>query len=312
MFTQFPSSTYYPVVCAGTLLAATLVDDPSDARGFGSDAERFQTLSSNDTAMPHADPDGGVAAGNDGLASGGSGGSALTPEVDDTVVASRDVTLSNGTFHNGRRVVGQTASIAARASLPRARVVDEAPTLDFVGLGQFLGALSDTLAETPPTGETFVYPRGGIELRGLVDGLNVFNISQAEYASSSGIAVPDFDPKRHTVVINVAGRDIVRGSNGSLFVGRLNAPVTYEQLADAGQYARHQKLLWNFHEADTLVSNGSIHGAILAPRAELTHQNGRLVGQVIAGGIDLRNTARIAHAQFDDDLTPEPDMIGYD
>ena len=208
--------------------------------------------------------------------------------------AGGDVALSHGTFPGRRGVAGATASVATSTSLPDVGIIEKTSPHDFVGQGQFLIALSDTLAETPTTGETFVDAWGGIELRGLVDGLNVFNISEAQYRASNQIAAPDFDLTHHAVVINVAGRDIVYGSNGSLLAGQLNAPATYPPLVDSGHCIRHQRLLWNFHEAETLVGKGSLHGAILAPRAELTRQKGWLVGRVLGGDIDLRNTGRVA------------------
>ena len=308
-----PIATHPRITGAAVLLAAALVSLPAHAGGFGPDAGRFQFFSFGDIALNNSDPDGGMAAVNDVTANGVSVGSALDPDVDDLIVAGHDVTLSNGTFQNGRIVVGGTASIAGNATLRDAFVEETTPAIDFVGIGRTLGTLSDTLADTPATGETFVYSWGGIELRGLVDGLNVFNITQTQYQASNGIAIPDFDPTRDTVVINVTGENVVRGSNGSLFVGQLNARTTYQRLADRGDFTRHQRLLWNFYEADTLISNGSIHGAILAPHAALTHLNGQLVGQVIAGEIDLRNTGRMALAQFTGDVLPKAvASIGYD
>ena len=298
-------------VCTA-LLATALLAAPALAGGLGGEAARFQLFSVGDMSITNSNPDGGVATGGDFTASGVSMGSGLRPGVDEMIVAAGDVTLRNGTYHNGYVLVGGTPSISSSAHLPQAEVRQLMTSIDFADAQQEYVHLSDTLKATSATGETYVYPWRAIELRGLKDGLNVFHLTEQQYERSNGIAVPDFDPDLHTVVINVGGSDVVRGSNGSLFVGKINGNPTYEQLSSSGDYRRHRRLLWNFYEATRLTSNGSIHGAVLAPRAALTHQNGRLVGQVIAGGIDLRNAARIADAQFTGELVAGPTLLGFD
>ncbi len=278
----------------------------AQAGGLGGEASRFQIFSIGDLQVTNSSPNGAVATGGNLVASGCSIGSGLNPQRDSVIVAAGDVTLSNGSYQNGNIVVGGTPNIAPSAGLRNARVVQLQTSIDFVDAQDEYSRLSQRLAGFKATGETFVYPFRAIELRGLEDGLNVFNITELQYERSNGIVVPDFDPDVHTVVINVAGKNVRRGSNGSLFVGRLNSRITYQSLANRNDFSRHQRLLWNFHEASDLISNGSIHGAILAPRAHLTHQNGQLVGQVIAGEIDLRNAARIATTPFLGDLAPPP------
>ena len=295
---------HFRVALAAFALTSAIPLTSSHAGGLGGEASRFQIFSIGDLQVSNSSPNGAVATGGDFVASGTSIGSGLDPQRDSVIVAAGDVTLSNGTYQNGNIVVGGTPNIAASAGLTNARVVQLQTSIDFQDAQDEYSRLSERLAGIEATGETFVYSWRAIELRGLQDGLNVFNITESQYEQSNGIAVPDFDPNVHTVVINVAGDNVLRGSNGSLFVGQVNSQTTYQSLANRDDFSRHQRLLWNFHQATSLVSNGSIHGAILAPGAHLTHQNGQLVGQVIAGSVDLRNAARIATTPFLGELAP--------
>lgn len=295
-------------------LAATCALPPqAHAEGLGGEALAFQLFSLGDMSITNSAPDGGVATAGNFDATGCAIGSNLTPGVDSMIVAGGDVTLRNGTYQNGLVSIGGARSIDQSANLIHAHVIQQPPALDFDNARQTYTDISTELAVAPTTGTVHITSYNAITLKGLQDGLNVYHLNEQEYENSNGIAVPDFDPDVHTLVINVAGQHVVRGSNGSLFVGAINGPQTYERLSSNGDLTRHRRLLWNFFEAETLVSNGSIHGAVLAPDATLTHQNGRLVGQVIAGNIDLRNAARLRGAQFNGELeAPEVQEIAYD
>ena len=277
--------------------------------GFGEPVGAFQLFSFTDLLVTNTAPGGAVAAGGDVSASGCSIGHGLASLGGDVVIAAAgNVVLSNGTFHVGDVVVGGVAMVAQNATLAGGRVVNSDPGIDFAGATAFYTELSGELAALPTTGQTKVESWGGITLLGLTPGLNVFAISEADYERSNGIALPGFDPSLHTVVVNVGGVDVVRSSNGSVFAGQLNAATTFESLANAGDHARHAKLLWNFPQAQTLTSGGSIHGSVLAPKAYLSHSNGRMIGQVIARKISMMNAAELPGGSiFAGQILPEQD-----
>ena len=301
MLCNRPPQRAVPRFLAAALLTAPLT---AAAGGFGEPATGYQLFSFGGTSIQNTQPDGAVASGGPFTAYNASIGSGLSGSGSVISAAGR-VHLSSGTYQNGDIYAGGGADIEPHAHLHRARLRERPPAIDFRSAADRFAALSAELAGRPATGETFVFPWGGVELRGLVDGMNVFVLTEAQYERSNGIAVPDFDPQRHTVIVNVRGADIVRGYNGSVFVDRINADTTYERLADNGDLSRHRRLLWNFPDATRLVSRNSIHGAVLAPHARLTHENGRLIGQAVVAELDLKNAARLADANFTGRLTDE-------
>lgn len=101
-----------------------------------------------------------------------------------------------------------------------------------------------------------------------------------------------------TVIINVAAN-----ANG---VVNLTAPPNLVGGFNQGNASR---ILWNFYDAETLIVNNNISGAVLAPDATLYLNGGGINGSVLVDEVAALN-AEIRRFTYNGVLIPAPSMAG--
>lgn len=205
-----------------------------------------------------------------------------------------------GSVVRGRTVIRGTAAIDSTFDVGPNGVSQDSP-LSLADAREAVIAFSQAAAAVDATGTKFITNFGGIEFGSLQEGLNVFHITAQELAQSNGVVIPRFNPDTDTVIINVSGEEARRGTNGAFFFDEFGGE-RLSAVLEAGNESFHARILWNFHEATTLRTEGQIEGSLMAPLAELTHVNGRLNGQVVARRVNLFNAVRLPGSSFSGSL----------
>lgn len=242
---------------------------------------------------------GTIVSGGDLAISGVQAGGAVAPG-DLALFAAGDLSLQQGSVASGGIAAGGTVDVHSSFNVGPTGVTNDA-SLAYAEAAEAVRGLSRFAAGLEPTGSKFITSFGGIELGDRRPGLNVFSITAEELRNSNGIALPVFEPTTDTIVINITGSDVRRGSNGAVFLGELNG-VRLSSILNSGDTSYHEKILWNFPEAVQLRTQGSFEGSVFAPRAVLTHTNGQLNGQVIAREVNLLNAVRLLPRGFNGSL----------
>ena len=115
----------------------------------------------------------------------------------------------------------------------------------------------------PCTGEA-ILSYSTLDLYGSDWFLNVFSIDYTTLEAARTIVLSV--PYHSHVIINVNGA-VVNFANAGIVLNGFNPA----------------RVLWNFHHADTLYLNSiQIEGSILAPLADVSFNNGNLVGAIFA------------------------------
>ena len=103
------------------------------------------------------------------------------------------------------------------------------------------------------------------------NGLAIFSISASDLFSNYVQQFELNSGSASTVIINVSGTNI-SWSTGNM-IG--------EFVTDGGE----QKVIWNFYEAQNIILNNNIHGAILAPYADTVANNVPIDGSVVVNSL---------------------------
>ncbi|HEX3037773.1 MAG TPA: choice-of-anchor A family protein [Oscillospiraceae bacterium] len=120
-----------------------------------------------------------------------------------------------------------------------------------------------------------------LNLTGDKADVNVFRISVNELNAASEIFVKI--PEDSTAVIDVTG-DGPKFKNSQIYYADSSG-----NFSSYGGSDEQRKLLWNFSGAYTLEFATSVHGSVLAPRADITvSHSGNFEGELIANSVDLK------------------------
>jgi len=211
----------------------------------------------NDAAPSGADVEGRMYVGNNAVLPSGYAVNAVETIVganEYALVVGNDLTVNGGTVHGAIAFGGEmSGSITATGGIVNASPVD------FEQLSNDMLYWSDTLAETPDNGTV----SGSLVLTGTDLEVNVFTVDASALAAASGLSITV--PDDSTVLINVTGAEVSITNMGFNYIG-----------------TDSQHVMFNMPQAETVFMSGiSLQGTLLAPRADLTFENGNAEGQVI-------------------------------
>jgi choice-of-anchor A domain-containing protein len=149
-----------------------------------------------------------------------------------------------------------------------------ASPVDFASAYQTLSQTSKSLSQRADTGSKTVYSWGTIDLNGG-DGLNIFSLTSAELANSTGLR---FNLGENGVaVINVSGS--YNDFSGFGFFDFNDLTGRYERMA----VEMGRDILFNFYETNNMdIGSIGVIGSILAPEASLYFNSGVINGTVVA------------------------------
>ncbi|MFB9245774.1 choice-of-anchor A family protein [Massilia antarctica] len=179
---------------------------------------------------------------------------------------------------NGGRVAARDSAMQANA--------DAAHSTDF---SASLGALSASLSQMAGTGSTVTfngYGKATFNAVANASGVAVFNLIDAGVFKASEFEFNLGDAT--TVILNASDDSATIGAN---FLG-------------GSAQTLGSKLIWNFRNATSIVTNAQFGGAILAPSARLTN-NQNIEGGVFVKSLDQRGELHLQ--AFDGSLHPIPE-----
>lgn len=284
------------------LLFAVLVSGISTLRAATySLASGYNIYVLGDLKLSNVDAEGRVAvAGNAKLANYGIGSkfSGNPSAAGTTLVVGGDLDYRGGEVHYGSAVHGGT--LTGNFGIPRGSVSQGNP-LDFAGLSNELTTASSYLGALESTGTTTLQ-WGGVYLTGTGKDLNVFTLEAAALASANHFVIDA--PAGATVLVNITGNAGTMKGMGFDF---------RDYNGDGTGSTSMQKVLYNFVDATSLnIHSIGVKGSILAPKANVTFQNGNIDGQLIAGSLEGNGEAH--QYAFEGDLpsslqVPEPSSL---
>lgn len=221
--------------------------------------EGVNLLVLNDAFPSGADVEGRMYVGNNAVLPSGyavnvAGTTASTNDY--ALVVGNDLTVNGGTVHGTIAFGGEySGSITATGGITNATPVDfEQLTSDMI-------YWSDTLAASEPNGT--VGGGAGLTLTGTDPDINVFELDASALAAASSLSITV--PEGSTVLINVIGTEVSITNMGFSYIG-----------------TDSQHVIFNMSQAETVYMSGiSLQGTLLAPRADLTFENGNAEGQTI-------------------------------
>ncbi|QUL54527.1 DUF5057 domain-containing protein [Paenibacillus tritici] len=243
--------------------------------------------------------EGTIAAGGDVTTSGSGIASAFTgdPHTLDALVVGGNLNFSNDSV-NGNVVVGGTSTIASNVSIKGE--LKQGNPVDFAAEFKFLQEQSDALAALPDNGQSTRYNWGETLLKGT-NATNVFTIDGQSITNTVGIDVP----KGSTVILNVTGANAVLQNTSFVFCSSNRTIDDYKYSMDsckgADKYTNSElelqrtKVIYNFYNKtngtiDTAtrlkINSIDIEGTVLAPRASIEFNNGRVYGTLIGASLD--------------------------
>jgi choice-of-anchor A domain-containing protein len=212
-----------------------------------------------------SDIQGGLAAGGNITISGYGVATGLNASANslNTLVAGGTLTMDNGQLHHGNAVAG-TLNLTGSATIANG-TASVGSVLDFAAEQTRLLGISSSLAGQASNSSS-VFQYGGYTLTGSqATGLNVFNVSGANLASTNNF------------VINAAANSFVLVNVDGSAASFQNAGFSLS----GGITAEH--ILLNFSQASALTFGGiGLSGTILAPKANVIFNNGHLDGTLIA------------------------------
>jgi choice-of-anchor A domain-containing protein len=256
MITSFVRTAKIAAACATLLAGAAHAQTAKDYNVF---------VFGNYTASG-SDVEGRLAAGGTVTISGYSVGSQLDASQNslDNLVAGGTLNFSNGQLYHGN-AVGGTLNLGGGASIPNGTARAGTSGLDFVAEQARMLGISSALSAEATTGTINWQSWGGYFLTGTDSGLNVFNISGANLATTNTFSITAASDA--FVLVNVSGvADMFRFAGTTLSGG-----ITAEHV------------LFNFYDATSLTLAGiSVPGTVLAPKANVDFSNGNLNGTLIA------------------------------
>ena len=187
------------------------------------------------------------------------------------------------------------------------RVTSGDSGVDFAALKTSLSAESNYLAGLATTGMVGATLEGAnpswLVLEGTSATLNIFNITAAQFASTNNNI--DIDaPLGSTIVVNVAGTDVVLGTG-----------LYYNGQQHAGDDPTDDRILFNFAGASSVRINGQFSASVLAPGAVLSggaQMDGNFIAAEIGQTGEVHNTEFVGTLPNGDPGTsavPEPGTL---
>ena len=258
-------------------------------------ARDFNLFLFGDLSQPSSDTEGAVAVGGNANLANYSIGDKLSsnPRRYDLIVAG-DLIFKSGAVSRGSALVGGKASLGTVSF--EGELVHGTPSIDFKLTRELIMNESRRLGGLPTTSathfESWGQPRGGLDLSGDNQTLNVFSISSEDLSRSYSLIINV--PAASKVVVNISGSNVAI-KNMDI---RLNGTT-------------RNKVLFNFLNCTQLhVSGVSIEGSILAPNAHIDFQSGVVRGQVIAESLkgqgQINNNPIDAPTEEPSPTTPQP------
>ncbi len=206
----------------------------------------------------------------------------------DDLIVGGNLTYTNGQVYNGNAVYGGTASLSSVNFLNGTH--RQGTPLNFMAAAEYLYNVSTYWSELPVNGTTSLQ-YGKLTLTGNNPDLNVFAVNGSDLATANGLEINA--PAGSTVLVNI------NGSTGQMknFETWLNG-------------VNKQYVLYNFYAATSLLVEGiGVKGTILAPKANVTFNNGQIDGSLI--GATLAETGETHHYLFNGCL-PVPDYTPHE
>lgn len=200
-------------------------------------------------------------------------------------------TVSSGLhMQKGSLELRQASNLTGHVNWNGGGSVHVNPAIDINSVWDEVLSISSGLSTLPTTGSLDFYNPHVLNQKLFDAGTEAFSVINITTADLSGIGTAFLDMNAaDTLVINVAGRDV-------------SWPGT--NLGDGGfdNWRDHaSRVIWNFHEAETLSFDRSIYGSILAPHAQMTFGSD-IYGTVVAKGLEMG--AQIHLPSFDGEFPP--------
>lgn len=243
--------------------------------------------------------EGTIAAGGNVITSGSGIASTFTgdPKTLDALIVGGNLTFSNDSI-NGNVIVAGTSDIASNVNI-KGELKNGSP-IDFAAEFKYLREQSDALAALPDNGQSKIYDWGETLLKGNST-TNVFTISGENIKNTVAIDVP----KGSTVILNITGANATLGNTSFNFCSSNKTIEDYKYNMDsckgADKYSstelekQREKVIYNFYNKSTngiidtatkLTINGiDIQGTVLAPRAAIEFNNGKVYGTLVGASL---------------------------
>jgi choice-of-anchor A domain-containing protein len=179
------------------------------------------------------------------------------------LVAGGNLALSRGGVFGDARYGG---SYSGDASVTYARGgVAQGTPIDFAARGAQLRSLSARLADLPANGSASRESWGGVMLNGTDPEVNVFDVDASAFTGATLLSISA--PANSLAVINVRGDSATFTGHGHSFSGGIN----------------QHGVLFNFVDATAINAHGyGFWGTVLAPKANITFNNGSFDGGIYA------------------------------
>lgn len=222
----------------------------------------FSLYIQKDITAAATDFQGRVAAGGDVNFNFVAVGSHLPSNDDDNLIVKGDLFYHDGQVYQGNGVVQGSINVE-RVSFPNGQLLNERVNIPFYLEFVTLHITSELISWWPCTGEA-ILNYSTLDLYGSDWFLNVFTIDYTTLEAARTIVLSV--PYHSHVIINVDGSN-VNFANAGIVLNGFNPA----------------RILWNFFNTESLVMNSiQIEGSVLAPLANVSFNNGNLVGAIFA------------------------------
>lgn len=292
------------VVLATLGMVAASVSSGALATGIGGDANGYNVFifgtgmfnSQNTDTMGNLAAGGNVMLLNYSVAAGIAGNPAASPNPARLVVGGT-LTASNGGVgqgQNGTIYTNNTPSLTSFTASGGTKALAQSGVSSFSNDTSVYTNLSNSLGALANTGTVSLNTTSDtLTLTGTSSGLNVFDLTAAQFNASQTQTIDINAPTGSTVLINVAGTTDAFNGNG--------------QVNETGVTAAN--VLYNFFQATTVnLSSKDPEGSVLAPLAGVIGENGQFHGQLVAGSYggpsasDGTDTTQFDNVQFTGNL----------
>ncbi|MBZ4417972.1 choice-of-anchor A family protein [Myxococcus sp. RHSTA-1-4] len=202
-------------------------------------------------------------------------------DTSNVLVAGGNLYLHNGSVWGDTRY-GGALTTGTNVTYPRGTVARGTP-ISFASRASSLQTLSSELAVLPANGTTTLESWGGITLKGTDPKVNVFNVNASAFTGAVLLSIEA--PADSLAVINVRGTSALFTNFGHVFSGGID----------------ERGVLFNFPDATTLTAYGyGFYGTVLAPKANVTFNDGSWVGGMYARSLKGNAVGHIARLRDTD------------
>jgi len=248
-------------------------------------ASNYNYFIFGNVSLSNTDVEGRAAIGGNATFSNYGVGDKLTSNSGYSLVVDGNLSYNNGQVFHGSVIHGGTYT--GNVNVQNGTNV-QGDLIDFSAAETELRNLSSALSGISATGTTS--NSGDLSFNGSSSGLNVFSTQTSAIDAAYNFQV--YAPAGSTVLINVAGQS-----------------VTWDNMSVGLNGVQNYNVIYNFFEATTLnLSSIGINGSILAPKADVTFNNGQFNGILVAKS--LNGTGEFHDVGFQGTLpVPEPSSL---